>query len=320
MILKLAFYVLLTVVGLLLFVPLFLRVVNHKAYYQAKDQVVIREPGRRLLGEPQPVASEARKDIEFAWLSQAAYQRAPDQPLNSASGCSGPDLALHNTGWVKWKRFPDGDPQKRIDSYHLRVEVWANRAQGAVAVAFGGTEATNRRDWRANLRWFIPFRNDEYTETVKEFGPAFVRQYLRLKQQPEWAFLKDATIFSTGHSLGGGLAQEFAYSLPTNPEVPRVTKVYAFDPSPVTGFYSLDRKTRCLNSKYLAIDRIYERGEVLAIARSFINFFYPPSAKEPVIRQIRYNLFSRAPISGHSISDLACKLDEAMRPSRLPAD
>ena len=102
--------------------------------------------------------------------------------------------------------------------------------------------------------------------------------------------------------------------MPIDSKVPRVQKVFAFDPSPVTGFYSLDVTTRDNNSKGLAIDRIYERGEVLALIRSFENFVYPPSATDPTVRQVRYNLFnSHDPIAGHSIAALACKLDEASR-------
>jgi pimeloyl-ACP methyl ester carboxylesterase len=69
---------------------------------------------------------------------------------------------------------------------------------------------------------------------VKTFGRDFVTDYLQRSARPEFAFLRDADIFSTGHSLGGGLAQQFAYSLPENAGVPRVKKVFAFDPSPAS--------------------------------------------------------------------------------------
>jgi hypothetical protein len=68
---------------------------------------------------------------------------------------------------------------------------------------------------------------------------------------------------------GRWLAQQFAYSLPPDPDVPRLTRVFAFDPSPVTGFYSVPENTRNRNSQGLAIDRIYERGEILALLQFF---------------------------------------------------
>lgn len=219
-------------------------------------------------------------------------------------------------GWSRWIDFPDDELQEKIAKSHLRVEVWTNSSRKAVGVTFGGTVFSNWKDWKSNLRWFIrrTRRNDEYTGLVNEFGPAFIKEFITRKEQPEWAFLQDAQIFSTGHSLGAGLAQEFAYSLPIAPGVPRVTTVFAFDPSPVTGFYGLDATTRDTNKQNLAIDRIYERGEILAVLRSLENFIYPPSATAPTIRQVRYNLFfTHNPIAGHSIAELACQLDQAIR-------
>jgi len=290
------------------------RVRLSSAYHQAPDQVVTREPGHRLLGSPQPIANERRKDLEFAWLSEAAYDRAPNSDDAKPGDCSPADTTLQNMGWKRWTDFPDSGLLKEISISNLRLEVWSNEAKKAVAVTFGGTIFTSGKDWRSNLRWFIPFHNDEYTTIVKQFGPAFVQEYSRRQQLPEWAYLRGATLFSTGHSLGGGLAQQFAYALPTQGGVPLVAKVFAFDPSPVTGFFSVAKATRDQNSTDLAIDRIYERGEILAYLRSFTNFWAPPSAVSPAIRQVRYNLFfTHNAIKGHAIADLACKLDQAVR-------
>ncbi|MDB5827415.1 MAG: putative lipoprotein transrane [Variovorax sp.] len=77
--------------------------------------------------------------------------------------------------------------------------------------------------------WFLPKwlqanLIDEYSAIVQIFGLAFVSEFKRLLQSdaPEWKFLKQATIYSTGHSLGSGLAQQFAYALPNDSQVPRV--------------------------------------------------------------------------------------------------
>jgi hypothetical protein len=290
------------------------RVARRPAFRQKSNEVVIREPGQRTLGPPQPIAPEARKDLDFAWLSQAAYGRTPDGKKKYPVGCADADAALQNLGWSRWPDFPNADLREKVADSHLRVEVWTNTSYKAVAIAFGGTVFSNWKDWVSNLRWFVrrALRHDEYTEIEKEFGPAFIREFVEKRKQTEWAFLKDAKIFATGHSLGGGLAQEFAYSLPRDNDVPRVVKVFAFDPSPVTGFYSLNLTTRNTNSQKLAIDRIYERGEILAFLRSLENFIYPPSASAPTIRQVRYSLFyNHNPITGHSMGELACKLRDA---------
>jgi hypothetical protein len=311
-----ALYVLLMVVAVVVLLPIYFRLVNGPAYRQKKNEVVIREPGMRLLGPPRPVATEARKDLVFALLSQAAYGRQPKKNNKKQKNDDyvNADLALQNDGWSRWTDFPDDGLSKKIATSHLRVEVWSNATDHAVAVAFGGTVATSGKDWKSNLRWFLPFHDDEYTQIVKNFGPAFIGKFLKCRQEPEWEFLNRATIFASGHSLGGGLAQQFAYSLPIDKDVPRVKKVFAFDPSPVTGYRSVEVATRDHNKYGLEIDRIYERREILAILRSFTNFIHKPSATNPTIRQIRYYLFSTInPISGHSISELACKLNEVSR-------
>jgi hypothetical protein len=301
-------------IGLMCLLLFCWRVASRPAFSQKADEVVIREPGNRSLGPPQPVAPEARKDLDFAWLSEASYQRMSGEKPSDPIGCPNADSALQNGGWFLWKDFPDDDLREKIKRSHLRLEVWSNSSSRAVAVAFGGTEFSSGKDWKSNLRWFIPRHDDEYTQIVKEFGPAFVTEFEKRKRQPDWAFLQDSTIFATGHSLGGGLAQQFAYSLPGNANVPRVKRVFAFDPSPVTGFYSLDRTTRDNNKQGLAIDRVYERGEILALLRSLENFVYPPTATDPTIREVRYN-FSNSlnPVAEHSIAELACKMDKASR-------
>lgn len=305
----------LIVAGLAVLISLFFFIINGAAFLQDHTEVAVREPGDRFLGKPRPVEEEARKDVDFALLSQAAYQRTQGRKSDECAERLDADKILQETlHWHRWDNFPGSDLLARIAASHLRVEVWQNDERGAVAVAFGGTVFENRADWRANLRWFFPTRDDEYTQVVKAFGPEFVGEFVRLQQLGKLS--DNVKLFSTGHSLGGGLAQQFAYSLPTNNSVPRVKWVYAFDPSPVTGFYSVDSETRESNSRGMYIERIYQRGEILAALRSLTNFVYTPSAKNPIIRQVRYNLISRSPISGHSITDLAFMLYKVSNANR----
>lgn len=295
--------------GLLLIILVtYLRVRNSPAYNQKPDEIVERAPGARLLSAPEKAFPEAKVDLDFALLSQAAYDKTPHGLNNPKPNVRSAETDLVARGWSLWPPFGEnsGLPQK-LQHAHLRVQVWVNPSRNAVAVTFGGTVVGNGKDWKSNLRWFIPFHEDEYTETVQLFNPAFADEFARIKtkmREPE-----SVTLYSTGHSLGGGLAQQFAYSLPVRPDVPRVDKVYAFDPSPVTGYFSVKSEIRRANRIGLLIARIYERGEILAYVRSIINFVHRPSAKNPEIRQIRYNLFHTVnPFKGHSISELAALL------------
>lgn len=312
--------------GLLLVILItYLRVGSRPAYKQTPSEIVERPPGARLLGPPQPALPEARRDLDFALLSQAAYDETPYATNHKKKNVRDAEADLKSRGWSIWPPLGqpplgqnEGLPQKLKDA-HLRAQVWINDSKNAVAVTFGGTVVGNEKDWISDLRWFIPFHKDEYTETVDVFGPAFGEEFVKhiRGQMPK---PESVTLYSTGHSLGGGLAQQFAYSLPLSPNVPRVHRVFAFDPSPVTGYFSVDASVRQHNRTGLLIDRIYERGEILAYVRSITNFFDKPSAKNAEIRQVRYNLFYTVnPFMGHSIDELAAKLWDLVYPPSAKA-
>jgi hypothetical protein len=286
-------------------------VTRRRAFVQKPTEVFVRKPGHRLLEGPRPVIEEAIRHREFAWLSVAAYARSP----NSFGQAREADDKLRAAGWEAWDHFPDDKLTKQFKAVHLRVEIWDKKEPPSVAVAFGGTVSGNLMDWRSNFRWLlrkIPFYQDEYTEIVNVFGPAFVEEFTERMNGLDGDHLRNATIYATGHSLGGGLSQQFAYALPRDNVVPPVKQVHAFDPSPVTGFFSVKRNVRNRNKIDLSIDRTYERGEILAILRSITSLLVRPSARNPSIRGVRYNLFfTLNPISGHSIEQLARRLQDA---------
>jgi len=287
---------------------------------------VVRKPGQRFqrfLGAPLPISSFAKEHWEFAWLSDAAYlqtdagqkhiQKTMKKQAVPDIGAVIPDPLppLAAAGWRRWENFPGEELLKKIKGSHLRVQVWERDEPPAVAVTFGGTVFNNDADWRANLRWFTPGQCDEYTDVVQTFAPAFRDELNRISQSMDAVRLSRLELYSTGHSLGGGLAQQFAYSVPLDC-VKHVKQVYAFDPSPVTGFFSVKRHLRTENKRGLLIDRIYERGEILALLRSLTSLFHKPSTTNAAIRGVRYWVFlSWNPIAAHSIVELAAKIDAA---------
>ena len=304
----------------------FLLVKRRTAYDQKPDEIVVRELGERRFGAPRLAQPEAQSDLVFAWVSQIAYGRAEGTDA-SVAGCPKPEEMLGAKGWKEWPQFLSPAALAEVNRRNLRAVILYNPGLAQVIVGFAGTNPKKLQDWIANFRWFIPIHDDEYTQIIGTFGPKFVEEFLAKKASgaPEWAFLSHATLFSTGHSLGGGLAQEFAYSLESKAGMPRVTKVFAFDPSPVTGFYSVDKTTRDENVKELQIDRIFERREILSILRSLINLIYPPAASSPAIRELRYSLFdghgpiaTRTAVYRHSMPILACKIYGASRAESMP--
>ncbi|SAK66546.1 hypothetical protein AWB78_02419 [Caballeronia calidae] len=300
---------------------------------QTQEEVLVRAPGDRTFGEPEAAFDEAKKHWEFALLSQVAYAKAAsikkalrkkvsvssaEFPREAAPEYAhhkfNPEVELARAGWTSCDAFVDNTLDKAFKSVHLRLEVWKKSDNSALAVAFGGTVATSWRDWQANLRWFLPKWPDEYSVLVTKFVPAFLDSISReFPQLPP-------VVYSTGHSLGGGLAQQFAYALPDKlleegKKLPRVIQVYAFDPSPVTGFYTLARALRTQNATGLKTDRVFERGEILAFFRSALALAVPPSKENPAVRAVRYNFMGHVwPVHSHNMSRLARSLYDATHP------
>ncbi|MEX3846244.1 lipase family protein [Paraburkholderia sp. BR10882] len=197
---------------------------------------------------------------------------------------------------------------------HLRAEVWSNEDKGQVIVAFGGTAASSMDDWKANLRWLLaPLHpTDEYSVLTDTFVPTFITEFNRRVAEPQWAWLKRAHVIATGHSLGGGLAQRFAYSLSAKSGVPAVKVVYAFDPSPVSGKRSAPDFAEQADG--LTIYRIYNRGEILASLRSLLHFGDPGNERNQGQEwiDIRYldnwswrTLLPSGSVHAHGMFDLA---------------
>jgi pimeloyl-ACP methyl ester carboxylesterase len=182
----------------------------------------------------------------------------------------------------------------------LYYEVWENKlADGAVQVAivFRGTKFTSLKDWRANLRWFLRFLpgKDQY-DVVRE---SIVDVVERARQRHG----AHALIVATGHSLGGGLAQQAAYAHP------EIKQVYAFAPSPVTGFRSVPAPQRDHNRIGITVLRIFEHGEILAYLRLVLKYVVPLSLRDARIMEVRLNLRDGDPVGQHSMTTFALDLE-----------
>ncbi len=228
--------------------------------------------------------------------------------------CTGAARTAPLSGWKKWGKFPSDKLIQDALKVGLYLEVWEKKTSPPViAVVFRGT--TSLKDWISNMHWvlrFVPFIKDQYIFVSRKVGEEFVN-HLANKLKNESAYSKGVCIVATGHSLGGGLAQHLAYSLPLKSSngipVQRVSSVFAFNPSPITGWFTLicNSKLRTINTKRLKIERIFEHGEILAFIRLLLRYVYPPG-----VREIRYNFVkSKNPFKSHSMRLMACALIKA---------
>lgn len=315
--------------------------------FQKRDGALIRKPGYRTYSKPEPVSVTAKELWEYAVLSENVYIDHLQNASSTSPQVKAPRRALPKSrleeyrrvcttdttapipleGWSQWTNFPSVGLQDEAEGVGLVVEVWEkDSSPPEIVVAFRGTEATSLKDWISNFRWFlrfIPFYSDQYSVVAQKVGKEILDD-LKNKIANAGEKYKSVKLVATGHSLGGGLAQHLAYSLPLDkmPDgtvMPRVSEVHAFDPSPVTGWFSVDRDIRTENVKGLRIDRVFEHGEILAFLRLIMRYINPPTKNDPSIREIRYNFVdSINPFSSHSMRLIACALIDASGRAKIP--
>lgn len=176
--------------------------------------------------------SYARAAAPFAAMSELAYKdTTDDRDIEQRKICN--DF-LEDSGWKK-ETFKQS---KEECEKGLQYSVWLNRkvTPNVLCVAFRGTEfLTEGQDMVSNLHpvlgWLPGY--DQYEHVEHTMIPAFEKKYGKQIRDGKLA------VVTTGHSLGGGLAQSFMYRLPEE-----VRQCYAFDPSPVTAFTGLDAKSK----------------------------------------------------------------------------
>jgi Lipase (class 3) len=301
--------------------------------FQESDVALIREPGHRTYSDPpEKVAVSAKYLWEYAVLSDNVYlfstvtQMAKAEEAKACSLERTERLVLQ--GWERWRDVPNAELTKEAEAVDLQLEIWEKQSSPpVVAVVFRGTEAQRLRDWISNFRWFlrfIPGYRDQYVLVSEKIG-AVVLNKIKAQLEKGNTKYRDVQIVSAGHSLGGGLAQHLAYSLPDDikgpngERLPRVSAVYGFDPSPVTGWYSVSKELREMNARGLHIARVFEHGEILSYIRLILRYLNPPQEKDPSIREIRYNFVRTVnPFSSHSMRLIACELIKANGQSTAP--
>ena len=185
----------------------------------------------------------------------------------------------------------------------LQFHVWRRMQGGScreAVIAFRGTDKNDSGDWASNFRWLYRLtpKFDQYAQVQTH-----IRKIVARIKKDNCAG-KGIQVATAGHSLGGGLAQQAAYA----DETGSIRYVYAFDPSPVTGFFDVSAMVLEKSADGLGVDRAYEAGEILALPRAIIENIHPPAPCNPRIRTVRFNLLSGLGVAQHNIENLTKQL------------
>jgi hypothetical protein len=286
---------------------------------QEPQQVIQRTEGKDNANLKQAAGPVAARVLPYALLAEQSYdhrayekravaQRASACGETGAAGCDALADDARAARWLDEWRYvwscqgPDEcgtrtAPQGESVSDGLGVQIWARKSTpcSEAVIAFRGTMGGDKGDWESNFHWILRgFPVYDQYEQVRDHIRDFIGRIER-----DRCYRRGVTeIIAVGHSLGGGLAQLAAYSDHD------IRRVYAFDPSMVTGFYSVNPPNRDRNVQGLRIERIYEFGEVLAYGRLIMLRTIPLSPCNPRVVSVRFRVFHGAPIALHSLGDL----------------
>ena len=197
--------------------------------------------------------------------------------------------------WMRWKGNSKVESQPCFNEKGLFYETYVyleNNTITEAVIAFRGTENKGSQfwhDWQSNLASVFGFEPEQYRIASEKIPN--VLKALKLENP-------HIKIYATGHSLGGGLAQQAGYLSKD------ILEVFTFNTTPVTNWTNLSLKGKVQN-RYPKIHRIYNGGEVLGGIRSVTTLFTEARYGR---HDIGIQVKPKKLISGHSMTLLSCHL------------
>ncbi len=253
---------------------------------------------------------------EFAVLASLAYEADSSGAISCGGELVTPGAWRSVSGLDSASIFPP-TPDHRIKIPGLSYRVFERTGRAGsrrFAIVFRGTNFRSPGDWYSNSRWITrlnPVTWDQYQQARSLVAT--------LEAEIELRYGANFELVAVGHSLGGGLAQQATYVSR------RISQVYAFNTSPVTGATSIDQRNTDLSRRGDVLHRVYESGEVLAGIRWASRRVLPLSKANPRIIEYRFNFRQSSRSQGgggavgeHGMRQVACDLICRVQRGRSP--
>jgi hypothetical protein len=207
-----------------------------------------------------------------------------------------------------WRREECFDKKYKNNSFGFRFDVWINENSKQIVIAFRGTVFLNLFSLFANLHWISRYwfftRRLSHYDIIKDHFPSLVTEIKKSYENQHYKF------YSTGHSLGGGLAIHCSYC------IEEIGQVYAYDASPVTGWFEISSELRKKCTKNLVVHTFYESAELLYYLRKFTQLSYllnTTTNKDPYFIEYRANFHKGiSPIPSHGMAHIVDGFEEAL--------